>query len=111
MINLLLFGAGVYVQGSHLKQNDLGNIGSSLVEGFHQGLISKVFIKATSSSSSTAAQKINHIVGNDFAISCQDDNIDRNFVIQNNISAAIIALPDFLHYEYLIIWVKNSRIA
>lgn len=101
MINLLLFGAGVYVRGSFSNKDPLGNIGASLIEGFHRGLISKVFIKSSSSSSCQASAKINHIAGFELAFSCRDNLLDEDFLRSNNIHAAIIALPDHLHYPYL----------
>ena len=102
MINLLLFGAGVYVQGPADSKSQLGNIGAALVEALHQGLLSKVFIKATSSSSCCAAKKINDIVSQEFVYSCKNHDIDHNFILDNNITGAVVALPDHLHYEYLL---------
>ena len=101
MSNLLLFGAGVYVQGSCSLESSLGNIGAALIEGFRCGLVSKVFIKSSSASSCQCSAKINHIAGEVFAFSCRDEAINKDFLKANSISAAIVALPDHLHYEYL----------
>ena len=101
MLNVLVFGAGVYVQG-HNNSNLLGNIGSALIESNRRKLVGNVYIKSTSSSSVSAANKINHVANHIFAKSVDSNEvIDKHFLKSKEISAAIIALPDNLHYQYL----------
>ena len=102
MINILLFGAGVYVRGDINIDSSLGNIGGALVEASHQGLVQKVFILSSSDSSNLASKKINASSLRNLTVPLYADTlIDSDFVAQNNINAAIIAVPDHMHFKYI----------
>lgn len=102
MSNIILFGAGVYVIGTPSESSELGNIGASLVEAKHRGLIDSVYIQSSSSSSKLAAQILNTEFGEVFCHSIdQSTNVDHMFVTEKNINGALIALPDHLHFEYI----------
>lgn len=101
-MNILIFGAGVYVRGSYELTSPLGNLGGALAEGKRARLIDKVFIVSTSNSADFAARKINNSSGQDFAFSSNLEvaSIAR-FIQETNVTVAVVALPDDRHYEHI----------
>ena len=101
-MNCILFGSGVYVTGAHSLNSSLGNVGAAVLEAYHKGLLETVFIQSTSDSASFAAAKINRQCGADLAVAISPGYpINKDFVCNNKIVAAVISLPDHLHYQVL----------
>jgi len=101
-MNCILFGSGVYVTGSKSLNTSLGNVGAAMLEAYHKGLVKTVFIQSTSDSASFAAEKINRQCGKNLAVAIAPGYlIDEDFVRNNSIVAAVISLPDHLHYQVL----------
>lgn len=101
-MNCILFGSGVYVAGSRSFDTPLGNVGAAILEAISKGLLEKVYIQSSSDSADFAAQKINSQCGNQIASAIPlGTHINNDFIQQNSIDAAIVSLPDHLHYQFL----------
>ena len=101
-MNCILFGSGVYVTGSRSLDTPLGNVGAAILEANLKGLLERVYIQSSSDSADFAAKKINSQCSNQIASAIPPGTpIDNDFIQQNRIDAAIVSLPDHLHYQFL----------
>jgi len=105
-LNILIVGAGMYVGGR--GTNGYGTVLPALNEMHREGIINRIFVAATNSSSIRAlkrkAKSLNIITGSQmefegFPKSGYDPHIYKRVVDQYNLDCAIVVVPDHLHFE------------
>lgn len=105
--NVLIVGAGMYVCG--IGTEGFGTILPAVFEGYRKGLVGRITIVATNPAKRDRVQEkvrlLNGLMGLDARVECfprggeVDPGAYRELAATGDYAAAIVAIPDHLHFE------------